>query len=185
MAPYTLSGDYKNTYIYNPYNENFELHLLLNQLCFYYEFSHRAVKPGLNAILFCQARCLKPTVQQTVAISGFTHSHDLLPLTPVVNTRCFLVIKQDTPPSLRHLSMTQVLNVVPHEANHSHLGLYLQAVPYPETLIKDLCSMPVHILNSRSDFNGQLAAYLEYAACWLCKSKVKESGQLPDVCFQK
>jgi hypothetical protein len=98
MAPYILSGDYRDTWIINPYDECFELDLLLNQLCFHYSFANRQVKPGLSVILFCQAHCLRPSVQQMVAIAGFTRSHDLLPCTPVMHTRCFLVIKRDTPP---------------------------------------------------------------------------------------
>jgi hypothetical protein len=89
MAPYILSGDYKNTLIINPYDECFELDLLLNQLCFHYSFTNRQVKPGLKAILFCQAHCLRPSVQQTVAIAGFTRSHDLLPFTPVYTRAVF------------------------------------------------------------------------------------------------
>jgi hypothetical protein len=185
MAPYILSGDYKNTFIVNPYDECFELDLLLNQLCFHYSFANCLVRPGLNAILFCQAHCLRPSVQQTVAIAGFTRSHDLLPFTPVIHTGCFLVIKRDTPPSLLWLSITQTLNGVPRSVSQTHLAQYLQSIPYPGNLIQQLCDLPVTILNPRSDFYGQLTAYLEFSTCWLCEQAVENTGRLPTSCVQR
>ncbi|MFN9901420.1 MAG: hypothetical protein ACK55Z_22085, partial [bacterium] len=86
-----------------------------------------------------------------------------------MHTRCFLVIKRDTPPSLRWLSITQTLNGIPRSVSQAHLAQYLQSIPYPGNLIQQLCDLPVSILNPRSDFYGQLGNYLEFSTCWLCE----------------
>jgi len=68
MAPYILSGDYKDTWIINPYDKCFELDLLLNQLCFHYSFANRQVKPGLNVIFI-----LSSTLPQTIRAANGGH----------------------------------------------------------------------------------------------------------------
>ena len=68
MAPYILSGDYRDTWIINPYDECFELDLLLNQLCFHYSFANRQVKPGLNVIFI-----LSSTLPQTIRAANGGH----------------------------------------------------------------------------------------------------------------
>jgi hypothetical protein len=182
MHRYDLSSPYKDTYIINPHNVNLELDLLFTQLGFYYVFSRRTVKPGVNAILFCITQCLKPNGPHSVTIAGFTSSYDLLPLSSVGNTRSFLVVKKGTPASLRQLSMAQVLNILPPKLHNIQ---YLQSLIYPKPLIHELCSMPVNILNPRSNFLGQSTAYLEFASCWFCERKVEATGQLPGSCVQK
>jgi hypothetical protein len=182
MHKYVLSYPYKNTYIINPYNSNLELDLLLYQFGFFFVFSRRIIKPGLNVILFCSATCLKPNRTHTMDLAGLSMSYDLLPLSPEGIIRFFLVVKRSTPSSLRELSMAQTLNAFPQILCDSQ---FLQSINIPQVLRREMGSMPVNILNSRSTFLGHLTAYLEFASCWFCEKRVETTGQLPNSCVQK